>query len=134
MITNMYIEILSIDSQGFEMSIQCLVPHLDGLLKMLLSRSFLLLVTIVLGSGLYEPPKSQTNHRITVLLSDQKPFVTTGQRQMPKQLHELIIENFAQKFHLKVDYFVVNESLSFTFANVENMKAFPNISLLRYFT
>lgn len=98
---------------------------------MVLSRFFLLLLTIVLGSESYKPLKSHPNDKITVLLSDQKSFVATCRRQMAKRLPRLIIENFAQKFHSKVDYFVVNESVSFTFANQQNMKAFPNISLFR---
>lgn len=70
--------------------------------------------------------------KLTVLSFDQKPLTAKLQDKALGRLEKLIIENFAHKFKLDIDYFTVNESLSFIFANEENLNAFSNISLLRY--
>lgn len=101
----------------------------------------LLLVFAIAGAvddRLIEPPElsepqiKRNEHRITVLLSERKPFAAVNRNGRQKKLDVLLIEKFAQKFNLEVNYLTVNVSLSYIFASKENLDTFENLFLLRY--
>lgn len=77
---------------------------------------------------------SQTRpiRKIKVSLSERRPFVVLGQNGKAKGLDVIIIENFAAKYNLQLEYFHLNLSLNFVFANKDNFKALPMDTLLGY--
>lgn len=72
------------------------------------------------------------NQKITVALSERKPFAMLDQNGTPKGLDVLIVENFAQKFHLQIDYVVINSSLNYIFTNEEYLLASSIFDDLKY--
>lgn len=56
-------------------------------------------------------PKLRDNHKITVGLSVRKPFMMLNQNSAPTGIDIMIIENFARKLNLTIDYILVNVSL-----------------------
>lgn len=70
--------------------------------------------------------------KITVALSERRPFVILDQNGTPKGLDISIIENFAKKFHLQIDYIVINSSLNYVFANEESSIASSIFNDLKY--
>lgn len=71
-------------------------------------------------------------HKITVALSERKPFVIFDGNKSPRGLDVTIIENFAQKFKLQIDYYICNSSLNNVFANEENFESFSEKTDLTY--
>lgn len=64
-------------------------------------------------------------HKITVAVSERKPFVVIDQSGKPKGLDVLIIEHFARKFNLHIDFIIVNASLNYIFASNKNFMEYP---------
>lgn len=69
---------------------------------------------------------------ITVALSEQKPFVIIGEDDSPKGLDVSIIENFAKKLSLQINYVVINSSLNHMFSNEISFNPYSAHSSLRY--
>lgn len=65
-----------------------------------------------------------SDHKITVALSERKPFTYLDQNGVPKGLDILIIENFAKKFKFQLDFIIVNSSLNYIFTNEEYLRDF----------
>lgn len=68
--------------------------------------------------------KEHHDHTITVALSERIPFAFFDPNGTPKGLDVLIIENFARKFKLKIDYLAVNTSLNHIFATKQDWNTF----------
>lgn len=54
--------------------------------------------------------------KITVAISERRPFVTVDQNGRQSGLDVSIIENFAKKFHFQVEYVKINQSLNSVFS------------------
>lgn len=94
----------------------------------------LLFVALLHSSEAVKKPefsKLHPDHKITVALSERDPFVVFNQNGAPKGLDILIIENFARKLNLKIDYFLVNISLNYIFTDENHFNAFPDQTSLR---
>lgn len=76
-------------------------------------------------------PKLSPDHKITVTLSERKPFVFLNENGAPKGLDVLIIENFARKLNLKIDYFIVDSSLNYIFTDKNYFNATRDQTSLR---
>lgn len=91
----------------------------------------ILLFVILLNSsgavGNINFSKLRPDHKIAVVLSERNPIVALNQNRTPKGIDILIIENFARKLNLKVDYFLVNTSL-----NHSLFSSFPDQTPLRW--
>lgn len=102
--------------------------------KMVLKWAILLFV-ILLNSGEVVGkqafPKLSPDHKITVTLSERKPFVFLDENGAPKGLDVLIIENFARKLNLKIDYFIVDSSLNYIFNDKNYFNATRDQTSLR---
>lgn len=68
---------------------------------------------------------------ITVALSQQKPFVILDKNGSPTGLDVSIMENFAKKFNIHIDYIVVNSSLNYVLTNETNINSLFSQSILR---
>lgn len=105
--------------------------------KMILSLSTFsvgfLLITIVAAER-QSLRGSRSIHRITVALSEQVLFVILNQNKTPTGLNVLIIENFAKKIQLQIDYVIFNSSLNCIFAKEKIFDAFSIENNLRYFS
>lgn len=99
----------------------------------------LLILSILLFFGLLNSceavqknaSKLYPDYKITVALSERNPFVILNQNGAPKGLDILIIENFARKLNLQIDYFLVNISLNYIFIDEDSFNAFPDQTFLR---
>lgn len=99
----------------------------------------LLILSILLFFGLLNSgeavqknaSKLYPDYKITVALSERNPFVILNQNGAPKGLDILIIENFARKSNLQIDYFLVNMSLNYIFVDEDSFNAFPDQTSLR---
>lgn len=76
--------------------------------------------------------KNHSIPSIKVALSERKPFAIVDQNGKPNGLDVQIIENFAKKLNLRLEYFFVNLSLNYVFANENNVKALDIETLLGY--
>lgn len=63
--------------------------------------------------------------KITVAIAEQKPFTEFDEDGVPKGLDVKIIENFAMKYHLQVDFVNINLSMNKMFASERISEAFP---------
>lgn len=70
-------------------------------------------------------------HKITVAISEQKPFTQFDEDAVPRGLDVMIIEQFAMKHNLQVNYVIVNLSMNKIFASERFSKAFPVDMILR---
>lgn len=61
--------------------------------------------------------EKNSNHIINILVSEQKPFVIIEPTLEIRGLDVLIIENFAQKHNLNINYILGNLSINNFFAN-----------------
>lgn len=99
----------------------------SDVLKMALSLLifFAEILCIIIVSVVGQPhPGNHSDHRITVALSEQFPFVFLDQNETPKGLDVLIIENFAKQLYVQIDYVIFNSSLNYVFANKKHFSAF----------
>lgn len=69
------------------------------------------------------PSQVHSHDKITVTLSERQPFVIFNPERSPTGLDVLIIQNFAQKFNLKVEYHFVYESLNHVFSDAKYFNA-----------
>lgn len=70
-------------------------------------------------------------NKITVTVSEQKPFVKINQHGAPTGLDVHIINAFARKFNLSVDYSIINDSLNHILCNKRYYDALPIQTTLR---
>lgn len=70
-------------------------------------------------------------NKITVTVSEQKPFVKINQHGAPTGLDVHIINAFAKKFNLPVDYSIINDSLNYILCNKQHYDALPIQTILR---
>lgn len=75
---------------------------------------------------------AESNGKISVMLSERNPFVFFNENGTPVGLDISIIENFAQKFHLRIDYIVINSSLNEIFSNEKNFNASSILNDIKY--
>lgn len=71
---------------------------------------FLIQITVAANT------KVQFQEKITVALSERRPFVVFDEDGTPKGLDVLLIENFARKFNFQIDYYIMD---SFENLNIE---------------
>lgn len=64
-----------------------------------------------------------SHNKITVALSERRPFVIFNPERSPSGLDVFIIQNFGQKFNLKVEYHFVYESLNHVFSDEKYFNA-----------
>lgn len=76
-------------------------------------------------------PQAHLYRKITVAVSEQKPFSYLDQNGKPKGIDVEIIENFGRKFNLQIDYVPFNTSLNFQFINEKNFRRFSKKNDLR---
>ena len=74
-----------------------------------------------------------SDRRITVAISERIPFVILGRNRTSMGLDVQILENFAKKFHLQIDYVIINSSLNCAFSNGQHFRSFSIQTNLRYF-
>lgn len=102
---------------------------------MALMWSILLFVILLNSSGSVEKfdfPKLHPNHnKISVALFGRSPFIMLNQNEAPKGIDIILIETFAQKLNLKINYFLVNTSLNYVFSDETNFNAYQNQTSLR---
>lgn len=82
----------------------------------------ILVVSIALG---------EASKKISVVLSQRKPFVVIDQNGPPKGLDVSIVENFANTFNLQINYLIVNMSMNYAFVNEDNFERFHTEIILR---
>lgn len=75
--------------------------------------------------------KAVEENKITVTLSGRKPFVILNSDGAPKGLDVLIIENFAKKLNLQIDYSVVNRSQNNISVDRDYSNVFPDQTSIR---
>lgn len=68
------------------------------------------------------------NRKITVTIPTRNPIAIFDQNSVARGLDVLILENFAQKFDLQINYIAVNTSLNHIFSDEYG----SNALLLRY--
>lgn len=91
-----------------------------------------ILLTTIVAAERQPVLGSRSIRRITVALSEQIPFVILNQNKTPTGLDVLIIENFAEKFHLQIDYVIFTSSLNYIFSNEKIFGEFSIENNLRY--
>lgn len=108
---------------------------------MKLTRSLLCLVTWYLpliatnsiGSSEKLFAELGSYRKITVAVSERIPFVVLDQNETLMGLDVQILENFAKKFKLQIDYVIVDASLNYVFSNEQEFRKFSMQTNLRYF-
>lgn len=71
--------------------------------------------------------KVRTQEKVTVTLSERKPFLMLYKNGTPKGLDVLVIENFARNNNLQIDYYIIN-----TFENTNFNEKFSTQTNSRY--
>lgn len=85
----------------------------------------------IAGAAKIPADHMNTKNKIIVAVSERKPFVVFNPNGPPTGLDVLIIENFAKKMRLNVEYVRVNESLDALLAEKGRNK-FSLRATLRY--
>lgn len=94
--------------------------------------SISLFVIIFVVSAEYMSSDANIDYnKITVTVSEQKPFVKINQHGEPTGLDVHIINAFARKCNLSVDYSIINDSLNNILRNKQHYDALPIQTILR---
>lgn len=70
-----------------------------------------LIVSLKIWCVISIPLNESTNKKIIVAIAQRKPFTIINENGPPSGLDVQIIDQFARKFNLKVDYLFINPSL-----------------------
>lgn len=68
-----------------------------------------------------------SNRKLTILVSQQNPFVIYSEKNnscQPNGLDILILENFALKFDFDIEYLMINETLNEVFSSQKSTEEF----------
>lgn len=91
----------------------------DQTLKMKSCSIFLCFILFIRIIATLDHKFFETNTKITVTLSERKPFAFLNSKGKPQGLDVLIIQNFAENCNLDEEYVFVNESLNYVFSDEE---------------
>ena len=83
----------------------------------------LLKLTIIILAVILQSSESKSLNKLTVMVSQSKPFAF-HENGVLKGLDVNIVENFAKKLILKVNYILANESLNYVFSTEESFDKF----------
>lgn len=86
-------------------------------------------VLFILGVVSFIEP--QANQRISIMYSKRSPFVMQSGSAPPKGMDVSIIENFARKFNLQIDYVQSNESLNSAFFSANDYDGFKRSKTIK---
>lgn len=88
-------------------------------------RIFLMGVFILIMAKGFHCLGRGSNH-INVLISERNPFFILEKTGSPRDLDVSIIENFAVKFNLQINYIFINSSLNSVVANEDHFNEFSS--------
>lgn len=127
---------MNIDTKSYFWIFDVLLQYWTDVDRTMWARPILLfeILFVAFGAATEQTSSEMLFHknRIAVTLSERKPFVKIDQNGSPVGLDVLIIQNFAHRFKLSVEYFIINDSLNSIFSNEQHYIALPTRTILRW--